>query len=1000
MKRAFTSLCICAVLSLAGCIDNDFNLADTSGEVKLGGEELVVPLGEISAIRLGDIIEDSEYLNSKGEDGAYQFNYSSFGDDPTKFEKISVEGISIPAITGLSPQLEPIGFSFQSLPTLLSMAGIFQSFDVEYPSLNNIMEIEPIKMTEELNFNLPISGIGSIDELKLALLKANGYDVIKNSYSSEIVFDAEITLLKELNKVDYVEFGCDKHPYGAPFEIKVDLNGLQGVVGGGIAKINIEFPEGYYLRDESGADFPKATHNILAREVVLQPKQKRVEFLVYLHRIDYSDHNAVDGKLNINDHIKYSYELALNLGVGDYNLESMPKFSIESKPEYKDVEVIINHFEMEGASYALNYTFDGMPSMVDVEKVAFKNTNLTFSLKGLEWMEIFDNKSNDILSPIIKVTLPECMHFKQSSVFSNNTLSTDAKTLANGVNLELEYIDCKANGVKQENGQLVINSNITAEIDLHSMDGHTVLVSSLTPPKNPLSISVGIADTQLQIDTANTIVKWSGDQVYDLNLGNNIPSISQSIDVPEMIASVKEVEIGKANSNGEPVTIAFKLASLTAFPVEEVDVDVAVNLGKLLRPTQQSIDSGIIRKNDNGDYILTIKEAWRPNSQALQKSVAFEAIENIEIKDGKISLNQNFPVTGSVKIKDGQSIDTSKLDATKIDIDVKIDDIEVRTFTGGINLSVAPEEMVVELGDFSNLGVSLNNLTLHPILDIKLKDNPTNIPLSGNITVKTLDNSGNVSRTIEVPTINIAGSGATHIVLSTPRNAAKYEGVEGVTFLAVEGLSELLADGIPSKVAVNMEVKTNKDDIRTINLAEAKEGYNIEYQYSVVMPLEFGGDTNLSYESTITGLNSTFVELADTTKGLKVGDVGLIAEFGTTIPFNIVLSASLINANGTTENIDARLDINDCLIKGYNKDNGGEKSVSKVDLDFDLGESQSLEGLRNADGVRFKFTLYSTGEGSTLKSSQYIDGKLKLRLRDGVTVDVFDFMNGNLENAE
>jgi hypothetical protein len=166
------------------------------------------------------------------------------------------------------------------------------------------------------------------------------------------------------------------------------------------------------------------------------------------------------------------------------------------------------------------------------------------------------------------------------------------------------------------------------------------------------------------------------------------------------------------------------------------------------------------------------------------------------------------------------------------------------------------------------------------------------------------------------------------------------------------------------------------------------------------MPLEFGGDTNLSYESTITGLNSTFVELADTTKGLKVGDVGLIAEFGTTIPFNIVLSASLINANGTTENIDARLDINDCLIKGYNKNNGGEKSISKVDLDFDLGESQSLEGLRNADGVRFKFTLYSTGEGSTLKSSQYIDGKLKLRLRDGVTVDVFDFMNGNLENAE
>ena len=38
--------------------------------------------------------------------------------------------------------------------------------------------------------------------------------------------------------------------------------------------MNIEFPEGYYLRDEQGKDFPTATHNILSQEVTLQPKQK------------------------------------------------------------------------------------------------------------------------------------------------------------------------------------------------------------------------------------------------------------------------------------------------------------------------------------------------------------------------------------------------------------------------------------------------------------------------------------------------------------------------------------------------------------------------------------------------------------------------------------------------------------------------------------------------------------------------------------------------------
>ena len=155
----------------------------------------------------------------------------------------------------------------------------------------------------------------------------------------------------------------------------------------------------------------------------------------------------------------------------------------------------------------------------------------------------------------------------------------------------------------------------------------------------------------------------------------------------------------------------------------------------------------------------------------------------------------------------------------------------------------------------------------------------------------------------------------------------------------------------------------------------------------------FDGDTSISYESSISGLGSTFAELADTTKGFKVGDVGLVAEFGTTIPFNIVLSAELINAEGTTENIEARLDINDALIYGYTPEEecGGQR-VSTVEMDYNLGDSHSLEGLKNADGVRFKFTLYSTGDGAALKSSQFLDGKLKLRVREGLTIDVFELL--------
>ena len=997
MRRAITSLCICVALSFAACIDNSFDIADVSGEVTVGGEELVVPLADIDPILLGDVLKDSDFLNSNGENGTYQISYTSYGDDPSKYENIKVDGISIPTITGLSPKLDPIGFSFQQLPTSLSMAGITQSFDIDYPTINNIMRIEPIEISKALDFGLPFSGVGSISAYELALLQNYGRDVYSCSQASEFSFNANIELLAQLKKVNWVEFGCDKHPYGAPFEITIDLIGIKGIIGeGSSAKLNIEFPKGYYLRDESGKDFPAATHNIFSKEVALQTGERYVSFTAYLHRIDYSDLEAVNGKLNIEDRIKYSYDISIKLCAGMYTMDFPLSVTIKAAPEYKDAEVVVSDFDLPSVSYPINYAFDGMPNDINVEKIAFKDTYFTLSLKGLEWLHAKDNLTGANIPAKIKLSLPECMDFEQSAYFSNHTLSTSTDELANGVRLKLNAINCKANGVKQENGQLLINSNIEAEVNLKEMSGQTILISSLTPPQLPLVASVNIAETQLNLDTANTKVTWVGDQAYDLDLGDNIPSISQSIEVPSMIASIKEIEIGKANSKGEPVKIAFNLASQKSFPVDEVEIDVAINLGKLLRPTQSSLASGIIKKSDNGDYILAIKESWKPNKSALAKEVSFEALENLpEIKDGKITLNQNFPVTGNVKIKSGQNIDLSTLDSAKIDINIEIDDIEIRTFTGGIDLSLSPENMAIELGDLSQLGVEINELNIHPILDIKLKDNPTNIPLSGDFTIKTINSEGKEMSTIDIPTINVAANGATHIVLSTPRNAAKYEGMDGVTFIAAEGLSKLLSNGIPAKIEVGMKVQTDKNEIRTIDLLEAKKGYNIEYQYAVIVPLEFDGTTDISYESTITGLGDTFAELADTTKGLKVGDVGLIAEFGTTIPFNIVLSAELVNANGTTENIEARLNINNSMIKGYtNAAECGEKSVSKIDIDFDLGNSHSLEGLRNADGVRFKFALYNAANNAALKRDQFIDGKLKLRLRDGITVDVFDFLNG------
>lgn len=1024
MKNLFTTLCICCALVLVGCIDREFELTDISGEVTVGGEELIVPLGNIEQIAISDLLGDNELLKPN-EDGIYQISFSSFGEDPQKYESISIEGISIPPITGLSPKLEPITFSFGQLPTSLLMSGINEPLDINLPTeIGDVIQITPINLPLDVDFPFPsiLPQQGNIDDAKLATLKSMDLSSISAKGEEEIVFNATLEILEQLEKVDWVEFGCDIHPYGAPFNINIDLRGMRGIVGAGTIDVKVEFPEGYYLLDENGKDEIEsqdlAAHNIFSKKINLSANPNAMSILVFLNKIDYSNHTFTAGVLEINDHIKYSYSLNLDLAKGSYNLNQKPSISLIAEDmKYRDAEVRINYFEVPAMEHPISYSLNGMPSGISVERVGFKDTNLNLSLKGLEWCIVKDNKTGDNISPKIEIDLPNCMRFGKhdllvervgeqkegtNEVGVKNVLMASTTELSQGISLPLEYVECKnSTGVSFANGALNINDKIVAAIHMESLDGHTVLVSTITPPEN-LQVVLNVAETRLNLDTNKTEIVSSDEHVYNFDLKDNIPTIAQTIEVPDMISSIKHIEIGKAGSEtNEPLSMSFKLDAGNSFPVDELDINVSVNLGKLLRPTQKMFDEGLITENNNGDYILAINETWRPKQAPLAKTLEFDALENIPtIANGKITLNQSFPVIGSAKIKSGENIKLSEVDNAQINIDFKIDDIEVRTFVGKVDISVKPETMFVELGDFGDLGdlgIDINSLNLNPILKLNLADNPTGVGFKANITIKTYDATGKEMGTITIPTISVAGNGPTNLVISTPRNANKYNGND-VKFIPVQELSKLLSNGIPAKIAVDMEVASNKAEEITLDLKKATDGYKIEYQYEVILPLEFDGDINLSCETSISGLNETFVELANTTNGLKVGDIGLIAELDTTIPFDIVLSAELINAEGTSEGIAARLNINNCIIEGYNKDKDGEKKTSKIDLDFDLGESGSLEGLKNADGVKLKFSIYSTDSDiASLAGNQSISGKLKLRVRDGLTVNIFDFLKGEEE---
>lgn len=990
MKRLSLILSVC-LLALSGCIDRDFAIDEVSGEMTVGGEELVLPLATLDKVEVDTLLPDNGFITSDDK-GDYQLYFSSFGDDDTQYKTFSIGGVSIPAIRDISPVIEPVTFVTPELPASISMSAISLDSPINYPTIGNAVEVSRIEKTKDLSLGLPITGAGNLTEAMLALQPEMA--TVNVNYSDQMYFEAEVNVLKEFKRINFVEFGCEDHPYGAPLEITLDLNGVTDINGGGTLNLNVVFPDGYYLRDESGNDYPAQTHNIVSKSITIAAKQRTVKVIAYLNKIDYSGRELSEGLLLVKDDITYNVELNLNIVAGVYDMSAKPKISFVSAPEYKDVEVVLQNLDIPSVSKPIHYAFNGLNSSISIEKIAFTSAPLRLKMSGLEWLDV------DVG---VLLTLPSYLHLgdiSNASLVSSgeNTIATTIRKLEQGVTLNLQYIDTSDTSLcKQENGQLVLDGEVVAKLDLSSLNDHEVLLSTLTPTTPSVNINVGIAEATLAIDATNSVISTVASEVFDFNLEDQLPKLTHTVELPSQVVSIKEVGICNADDTTKPVAFNITVASgSTTFPVNTLDVDIAVNLGKMLTPTQEMLDAGQVKVADNGDYILVIKEEWN-TATPISKRVEFDALRNLpQVEAGKMTIEQSFPVSGSVAIKSGESINLAESAAAVVRVDIAVDDIKMTTFTGKLDVGLTAEAMSVELDELSSLGVNVGTMTINPVLKVNIADNTSGVPLYAEATLKLLDTLGNQFSTIKTPRIKIAATGPTKIVLSTPKNESKYSG-EGVTFVGMDDLAKLLANGIPAKIVVDMKVASDKDNECSIALTNIEQGVALNYQYEVLIPLSFDDALNMSFESKATGMNNIFAEVASATNGLTVNDVSLLAELGTNIPFDIIITAELIDANGSTDGVEAKLDLEECVIAGYTPE-FGQKRTSNVAIKFDLGESKSLESLKSVDGIRFKFTVCNTEqETAVLNKSQFLEGKIKLRLRDGVSVDVFELLKSLTE---
>ena len=975
LKRLFGYTVAITAAAATACIDNRYDLDNVSTEITVGGDEIIVPLGQVKEKNLGELI-GNDIADLSDENGVYT---AKFIDDHDSF---NIDGISLPRITNISPDISAVTFSAPVLPSTFDFSSVTSSFLLDYPDLDTAPAIDPIAVTSAIAGGIPLPS-GNIPALGERTVQMSGYADFRGTFS----------LVPEIAHINKIYLGDASTPYGAPLDITLALNGMKDINGGGTLDFKAVFPSNYELTDENGR--PIGNRLSVSGSAVAAGTDK-IAVRAFIRSIDLRDIPVSDGVLKIADIVEYEFTLRFDAVAGYYNSTYPPEFTLAANPACKDVEVITDVIRISDSSHTTEmvYTFNGIPEGVrSIDRIVFSDAPIRMSVGGLEWLK------SDI--PAATIALPSNFVFANDGKgyldTSTNTLTAPLRTLQQGIELEIRSIDCTQGNVELKNGQLTLKSGI--EIRLSEIPaGETFLLSEITPDASPVNVTTSIDASTFTIDLTQSEVTLR-EQIFDLNFGlDNNPRISHTVELPDEIMNIERLDITNTDGGKVKAEIGLSMPEGTTFPVDKVKLDLSVNLKRMIRPAENQQN---IYTAENGDRILRIENLeWRPNAERKLHiaTIEIDAIENlpaITAADGgkRLVIDEALNITGGVTVPDGSGVN---LEATKsaIDIDFDIDDIAITKFTGTVDYRVTPTRpLEIELDGLAGYALEINDLAVDPIIQIHI-DNPVDVAFTATMTLNPFDEQEVAipENTVVADGIRIAGNTSSHIVISTERRRAQFENREGVTFFAAE-LDNLFRHKIPSLVTVDFDVHSKTDETHVVDLTAPS--YSIAYGYDVSIPLEFGRSLDISYEDAVTGLKDTFADLSD--KNIYVGQIALIADFTTDIPLDMLLDAEFTDIDGNPS--DMRIDLGDnCVIKGHDPKSGKKSTTSTIVIAIEPDEDGSLKRLADVDGLKFRINLRNnTSDYGALSSAQTVSGVLKLRVKGGITLDIANPTGGGCE---
>ena len=969
-------------LTIASCVDNDYNLDNISPEITIGGKEVIVPITTIDPIKLSSLLGD-DLDGLYEENGNYVFRFA--GENQT----FSIDGFSLPTLTNLSKE-NHMTFQAPSLPTDFLFSEIESSFELGYPDMDVAPTFAPIEFSAgiELGVNLP----DGMTVPALGELSFNG--------EGKVQFPASFDIPEQISSIGKIFFGNAKSTLGSPIEVALEFRGLKSINGGGKLNFEAKFPSNYVLLDANG----KSVGNVLKVEnYAVKAGVESVVVKAYLQSMDLSKNTISQGKMSIDDEISYSFNYTFESVSGYCNASNTPQFRLDVTPEFRDMEVVLNAMSVDSGNHSSEvvYTLNGIPeSIQSIDYIAFSSAPIKMRVEGMSWLNV------DGIN--VEVQMPDCFIFNNDANgwlnTSTNKMVAPLNRLKDGVVFNLKAIDLKKGKAQLKSGQLTIAAAISSHVsDLKG--GEKLLLSDILPPSKSVKVSTIIEETRFQLDFSACQVVMN-EQYFDFKLDESqLPSLEHTVSVPDELVSVDRLELQTPKGEKVKVRLGISHPKDEVFPVDEVALSLTVNLKKMIRPTE---GQEFIEKAANGDYILRIdRKKWRPNENPKMDvlEIEIDAIENLpEITGPKgareMVINEKFAVTGGVSIDAGTNVNLASSSA-RLDIEFAIDEAQISKFYGQVDYQLQPDNLPeLELGDIANLGLIIDNLDISPIVRFDIS-NPIDVPLNVNMALNPYDASGNLmeDNKVEISDVHIAGLGQTSLVLTTRDRRDQFVGMSGITFVEAD-LAKIFKGTLPAKIAVDMKVATDLSVTHVVDLAQSS--YDISYSYSVEIPLEFGHDFDISYEQEI-NLGELFSEETrfEPSEGyegdgdvisildfIEVGEVAILADFATTIPLDLILSAECLGKDGNPAKAQISFEDNNNIIHGFHPEDKKSESLSTLVLKLDLGEEGRLEALKGIEVLRLRLNLRNNSDDTrALSPDQTIAGKLRLRVRDGITIN-------------